>query len=179
MAPCNDPASQSNPEEAAATHASIVMDVDFDGKIIQGSVEYTVEIKVRAHTRIRYPYSSGNALVFHERIHSHAIKIHTRVRSHVVRILRAYIHMRIHVCAHPTVRAYTHTVLRSLPPFVHNTIRAHLIRTPLHALVRAYAHAPIVIIVDYNEGRASMDGLSTRRGVQVARTYAHTCKQSY
>ncbi|CAN0033779.1 unnamed protein product [Ectocarpus sp. 6 AP-2014] len=44
MAPCNDKASQSNPEEAAATHASLVMDVDFDGQVIQGSVEYTVEI---------------------------------------------------------------------------------------------------------------------------------------
>lgn len=46
MAPCNDKASQSNPEEAAATHASLVMDVDFDGQVIQGSVEYTVEIMV-------------------------------------------------------------------------------------------------------------------------------------
>ncbi|CAM9119050.1 unnamed protein product [Pylaiella littoralis] len=44
MAPCNDKASQSNPEEAAATHASLVMDVDFDAQVIQASVEYTVEI---------------------------------------------------------------------------------------------------------------------------------------
>lgn len=46
MAPCNDKASQSNPEEAAATHASLIMDVDFDTQVIQGSVEYTVEIMV-------------------------------------------------------------------------------------------------------------------------------------
>lgn len=46
MAPCDDKASQSNPEEAAATHASLLMDVDFDTQVIQGSVEYTVEIMV-------------------------------------------------------------------------------------------------------------------------------------
>lgn len=44
--PCGDKASQSNPEEAAATHASLLMDVDFDGQVIQASVEYTVEIMV-------------------------------------------------------------------------------------------------------------------------------------
>lgn len=46
MAPCNDPASQANPTEAAATHAAIVMDVDFDTMVIRGSVDYTVEIQV-------------------------------------------------------------------------------------------------------------------------------------
>lgn len=46
MAPCDDKASQSNPEVAAATHASLLMDVDFDTQVIQGSVEYTVEIMV-------------------------------------------------------------------------------------------------------------------------------------
>ena len=41
-----DPASQSNPDEVVATHASMVLDVDFDDMIIQGSIEYTAEIKV-------------------------------------------------------------------------------------------------------------------------------------
>lgn len=56
MAPCNDKASQSNPEEAVATHASVLMDVDFDTKVIQGSVEYTVEIMVRAYARSRLAF---------------------------------------------------------------------------------------------------------------------------
>lgn len=51
MPPCNDPASQSNPEEVSATHASILMDVDFDGKVIQASVAYTARINVRATDR--------------------------------------------------------------------------------------------------------------------------------
>ncbi|CAM9572360.1 unnamed protein product [Ascophyllum nodosum] len=42
-----DPASQSNPDEVVATHASMVLDVDFDDMIIQGSIEYTAEIKVQ------------------------------------------------------------------------------------------------------------------------------------
>ena len=97
MAPCNDPASQSNPEEVAATHAKIVMDVDFDAKVIQGSVEYTVEIKVRAHTLIRA-------------IHSYALYTHTRIQPHTfIRALSCpihsyartrYNHTRIHPCTH-------------------------------------------------------------------------------
>lgn len=41
-----DPATQSNPEHAAATHASLVLDIDFDSRVMRGSVTYTVEIKV-------------------------------------------------------------------------------------------------------------------------------------
>lgn len=46
MKVCKDPASQANPTEALATHACIVLDVDFDAMVIRGSVEYTVEIQV-------------------------------------------------------------------------------------------------------------------------------------
>lgn len=46
MARCNDPASQANPTKAAATHAALILDVDFDTRVIRGSVEYTVEIQV-------------------------------------------------------------------------------------------------------------------------------------
>ena len=99
MAPCNDPASQSNPEEVAATHAKIVMDVDFDAKVIQGSVEYTVEIKVRAHTVIR--------ACRHARIHSYALYAHTT----------SYIHTRIImpdtlICTYQ-IQPYAHTPMHA------------------------------------------------------------------
>lgn len=42
----NDPASQSKPTQAAATHASMVLAVDFEARVIRGFVEYDVEIKV-------------------------------------------------------------------------------------------------------------------------------------
>lgn len=48
MAPCNDKASQSNPEEVAARHLSLLMDVDFDTQVIQATAEYSVEIMVRS-----------------------------------------------------------------------------------------------------------------------------------
>lgn len=46
MAPCDDKASQSNPEEVAATHVSLLMDVDFNTQVIQATAQYEAEVMV-------------------------------------------------------------------------------------------------------------------------------------